>query len=570
MNQATGSILIVDDTKLNLEIMKALLQSEYDILTVSNGLEGLHLAHTEKVDLILLDVNMPGIDGFETCARLKSDPATENIPVIFVTCRDDVAEETKGLALGAIDYIIKPISAPIVKARVRNHIRMKQYQDRLAQLTELELFRQTFELAAVGIAHVAPDGHWLRVNRKLSEILGYSYCELLQLTFQDITHPEDLETDLQFAQKLLDGSLASYEMNKRYIGKHGNTIWANLTGSLVRDAAGNPAYFIAIVEDISERKRLELELFAYKNHLEQMVTERTEKLLLADASVRQLSAAVEQSPVSVVITDTDGNISYVNPKFVEMTGYTGDELYGKNPRILKSSETPAATYADMWQKLSSGQTWRGEFCNKKKNGELYWESASIKPLIDEKGHITHYVGVKADITQRKQTEAKLRELSLTDELTGLSNRRGFTLLAEQQIKLSQRLQQGFSLFFADMDGMKRINDQLGHAIGDQALQEMANLLKESFRASDIVARIGGDEFVCLSVDAKPAEIAANLARLQQNIAQVNQNTSRPYTLSLSIGAATYDPANPTDLETLLAEADKQMYLAKKAKNGIRR
>lgn len=105
---------------------------------------------------------------------------------------------------------------------------------------------------------------------------------------------------------------------------------------------------------------------------------------------------------------------------------------------------------------------------------------------------THYVGVKADITQRKQTEAKLRELSLTDELTGLTNRRGFTILAEQQIKLSQRLQQGFAIFFADMDGMKGINDQLGHAVGDQALQEMAKILKESFRASDIVARLGGD------------------------------------------------------------------------------
>lgn len=569
MNQATGTILIVDDTKLNLEIMKALLQSEYAILTASNGLEGLHLAQTEKIDLILLDVNMPGIDGFETCARLKADPATENIPVIFVTARDEVAEETKGLALGAIDYIIKPISAPIVRARVHNHMRMKQYQDRLAQLTELELFRQTFELAAVGIVHVAPDGRWLRVNRKLSEILGYSYSELLQLTFQDITHPDDLDIDLQFAQKLLDGSLSSYEMNKRYIDKLGKTIWANLTCSLVRDADGNPVYFIAIVEDISESKRLELELSAYKNHLEQLVAERTEKLLLADASIRQLSAAVEQSPVSVVITDTGGNISYINPKFAELTGYTADELYGKNPRILKSSETPAATYADMWQKLSSGKTWRGEFCNKKKNGELYWESASIKPLIDEKGHITHYVGVKADITQRKQTEAKLRELSLTDELTGLTNRRGFTILAEQQIKLSQRLQQGFAIFFADMDGMKGINDQLGHAVGDQALQEMAKILKESFRASDIVARLGGDEFACLSVDAGTADIAANLARLQQNITESNQKVLRPYTLSLSIGAASYDPANPVDLETLLAEADKQMYLAKKAKNGIR-
>ena len=296
MNNSPGSILIVDDTRLNLEIMKSLLQNDYAIFTAADGLTGLQMAQTEKVDLILLDINMPGMDGYEVCARLKSDPATENIPVIFVTARDDVAEETKGLALGAIDYIIKPISAPIVKARVRNHMRMKQFQDRLAQ-----------------------------------------------------------------------------------------------------------------------------------------------------------------------------------------------------------------------------------------------------------------------------SEMKLRELSLSDELTGLFNRRGFTILADQQIKLSQRLQQGFSLFFADMDGMKWINDNLGHTVGDQALLETAKIIKKSFRASDIVARIGGDEFVCLSVDASPAEIAANLDRLEQNIAKRHLCASRAYSLSLSIGAATFDPANPIDLETLLAEADKQMYIAKKSK-----
>ena len=418
MNNSPGSILIVDDTRLNLEIMKSLLQNDYAIFTAADGLTGLQMAQTEKVDLILLDINMPGMDGYEVCARLKSDPATENIPVIFVTARNDVTEETKGLALGAIDYIIKPISAPVVKARVRNHMRLKQYQDRLAQ---------------------------------------------------------------------------------------------------------------------------------------------------ADIKVRQLSAAVEQSPASIVITDTNGLMVYVNPRFCELTGYPAETLVNQNTRIFQSPLTPPSTYKEMWSTISAGKLWRGEFCNKKLNGELYWESASISPLLDENGKITHYISVKEDITQRKEAETKLRELSLTDELTGLYNRRGFTILAEQQIKLSRRLQQGFSLFFADMDGMKWINDNLGHTVGDQALLETAKIIKKSFRASDIVARIGGDEFVCLSVDASPAEIAANLARLQQNIAKSNLCASRAYSLSLSIGAATFDPANPIDLETLLAEADKQMYIAKKSK-----
>ena len=422
MNCSPGSILIVDDTRLNLEIMKSLLQNDYTIFTASDGQTGLALAQTEKIDLVLLDINMPEMDGYEVCARLKSDPATENIPVIFVTARDDVAEETKGLALGAIDYMIKPISAPVVKARVRNHMRLKQYHDRLYQ---------------------------------------------------------------------------------------------------------------------------------------------------SDIKVRQLSAAVEQSPVSVVIMDTDRLIVYVNPMFCEMTGYAAESLLNQNSRFLQSPLTPPSIYAEVWQNLTAGQTWCGEFCNQKKNGELYWESVSIKPLLDNAGQITHYVGVITDITLRKQTETKLRELSLTDELTGLSNRRGFTILAEQQIKLSQRLQQGFFLFFADMDCMKGINDIFGHAIGDQALQELAKLLKESFRASDIVARLGGDEFVCLSVETGPAEIAATLTRLQHNIAEANRTLSRPYTLSLSIGTAQFDSARPSDLDTLLVEADRQMYIAKKAKNGVR-
>ena len=422
MNSSPGSILVIDDTRLNLEIMKTLLQNDYTVFTASDGQAGLLLARTEKIDLILLDINMPEMDGFEVCARLKSDSATENIPVIFVTARDDVAEETKGLALGAIDYIIKPISAPIVKARVRNHMRLKQYHDRLAQ---------------------------------------------------------------------------------------------------------------------------------------------------SNIKVRQLSAAVEQSPVSVVITDTDGLMVYVNPRFCELTGYAPEALINQNTRILQSPLTPLATYTEMWQTINAGRLWRGEFCNKKENGELYWESASISPLLDENGKVTHYIGIKEDITPRKAAEEKLRELSLTDELTGLSNRRGFTILAEQQIKLSQRLQQGFSIFFADMDGMKWINDRLGHVIGDQALQELAKLLKESFRASDIIARIGGDEFVCLSVETGPDAISASLSRLQQNIATANQSGVRPYTLSLSIGAATFDPATPVDFETLLAEADRKMYAAKNAKSTVR-
>ena len=130
----------------------------------------------------------------------------------------------------------------------------------------------------------------------------------------------------------------------------------------------------------------------------------------AEEKLRQLSRAVEQSPASIVITNPAGDIEYVNPRFIEVTGYTLAEALGKNPRILKSGEKGPEAYRELWETISSGQEWRGEFHNKKKNGELYWESASISPIRDLTGRVSHYLAVKEDITARKQTEAERDQL----------------------------------------------------------------------------------------------------------------------------------------------------------------
>jgi PAS domain S-box-containing protein len=130
----------------------------------------------------------------------------------------------------------------------------------------------------------------------------------------------------------------------------------------------------------------------------------------AEEKLRQLSTAVEQSPASIVITDTAGDIEYVNPKFVQVTGYTLAEALGKNPRILKSGEKNPEAYRELWETITAGKEWRGEFHNKKKTGELYWEFASISPIRDPAGRVTHFVAVKEDITARKQTEAERDKL----------------------------------------------------------------------------------------------------------------------------------------------------------------
>lgn len=170
-----------------------------------------------------------------------------------------------------------------------------------------------------------------------------------------------------------------------------------------------------------------------------------------------------------------------------------------------------------------------------------------------------------DITDRRLAEEKVRNMAITDALTGIYNRRGFIALAEQQIKTASRNKEQMRLFYIDVDSMKEINDKLGHVAGDQSLIETANVLRRTFRKSDIIARIGGDEFVILAIDVKGIDSQVFSERLRNNIDELNRKESRSYKLGLSWGAAAYDPETPTSLHQLMSEADQIMYTRKNDK-----
>src|ERR1017187_7503679 len=259
----------------------------------------------------------------------------------------------------------------------------KQAEDALLQSEEQ--FRAMFELASVGIAQADPrTGQWVRVNQKMCEITGYSADELLQMRVPEMTHPEDRQSDREKFERVVRGEAPDCRMEKRYIRKDGRLAWVNVNMTIIRDAAGQPTRTVAAIEDITERK-------------------------LVQESHDRLAMAVEQATETVVITDTQGTILYANPAFEKTSGYTRAEALGQNPRVLKSGKHNAEFYHQMWAVLQRAETWNGHFINKRKDGTLYEEEATISPVRDAAGTIVNYVAVKRDVTREVQIESQFRQ-----------------------------------------------------------------------------------------------------------------------------------------------------------------
>ncbi|AUC60430.1 diguanylate cyclase/phosphodiesterase with PAS/PAC sensor(s) [Cyanobacterium sp. HL-69] len=276
-----------------------------------------------------------------------------------------------------------------------------------------------------------------------------------------------------------------------------------------------------------------------------------------------LHQASEQSPASIIITDNTGEIQYVNSKFERVTGYSREEVIGKNPRILKSGETSKQEYQKIWQTISSGKEWHGEFHNRKKNGELFWEIASISPIKDEYGIITHYVAVKEDITEKKHQEELLSHQANYDYLTELPNRLLGMERLKQEISKAYRDKLSVALIFLDLDNFKNINDTLGHQYGDELLVVVAQRLRGCLRESDTVARLGGDEFlIIVSSLSSPAQGEIIASKLLYAMRKPFTIAGEKRFVSASIGVTFY-PQDGDTIQNLIKNADLAMYAAKK-------
>tara|TARA_R110002049_G_scaffold73666_8_gene190267 strand:- start:3922 stop:5721 length:1800 start_codon:yes stop_codon:yes gene_type:complete len=293
--------------------------------------------------------------------------------------------------------------------------------------------------------------------------------------------------------------------------------------------------------------------------------------LRQERTILKLSSAVTRSPYAVVITDGAGNIEYVNPAFTTMSGYAAEEVLGRNPSLLGSGKTPRATFEEMWTQLRRGESWQGEFINLRKDGSEFTESALVYPIVDATGRTLHYLSHNEDITARKAILRRIEELSDFDQLTGLPNRG----LLEQRFDEARDQQThdartpALTVAWLDLDNFKRINDSLGHAVGDALLRKVANRLRAGLRDEDTLSRQSGDDFLILlpGVGQEQAVHIANelLVTLQQPI-PLPDNT---LVVSGSLGLALY-PTDGTSLDELLMNAESAMYRVKQeGRNSFR-
>ena len=402
--KVTGLIAMVHDITDSKRAEEALRESESRYHSLfENMLEG--YAHCQIVvegdnvrDFIYLEVN----SAFETLTGLKNvigKTRNEVIPganeanpeLLEMYCRVALSGEpercetwVKSLGIWFSISVYSHKKGHFVA--VFDNITERKHAEEALRESE-ERFAGAFEHAPIGVALASPAGRWLKINRALCRLVGYTEAEMFERSFQDITYPGDLADSLECVRQLIAGEVQSYQSEKRYIHAAGHLVTVLLNVSLVRDLLNQPRYFIAQIQDITERKRTE-------------------------QSLRLLSSAVKQSKESIMITEADldlpgPRITFVNPAFTQMTGYTAAEVLGQTPRLLHGPRTDPAVLARLRHNLEQGDDFSGETINYRKDGTEFIIEWQIAPLRDSSSAITHFVAIQRDVTGRRRLEAQL-------------------------------------------------------------------------------------------------------------------------------------------------------------------
>jgi diguanylate cyclase (GGDEF)-like protein/PAS domain S-box-containing protein len=356
--------------------------------------------------------------------------------------------------------------------------------------------------------------------------------------FLQTVHPDDVKKVTTSVQNAIEG-ISEYDTTHRIILPDGDIRFVHEQAYITRNERGEAIHMVGTVHDITETKK-------------------------ANERLRLSAEVIKNSLEGILITDENRKIIEINPAFSEITGYEIDEIYGREPSILKSGWQDDNFYTAMWNEINKNGKYRGEIWDRKKNGELYASSLSISAIKDENGKITNYVAITSDITEKQENEKKIHNLAYFDMLTSLPNRTLFQDRAVQRIASAKHHKDDkIAFLFLDLDNFKYINDSLGHHVGDHFLQIAANRIKNILAADVELARLGGDEFIAM-VEFMPYESSKVSEYAQLIISECNRSftieNSEVYS-GVSIGISIF-PDDGEDYDSLIKQADIAMYKAK--------
>lgn len=330
----------------------------------------------------------------------------------------------------------------------------------------LDLKRKIFSSSAFGVATYMINGNCVWANSALADLLNTTLQQVFAKNFATMR-----SWRRSGLYDLVTGAIENDRECSRdihLVSTPNRDIWAHCIAFPFTN--NNQRFVLVMVHDISSRK-------------------------LREQKLTRFASSISKGPSLVIMTDLKGNIEYVSDKITETTGYTREEVLGKNSRIFKSGFTPGTVYENMWETITGGLEWTGELYNRRKSGSTYWEHISISPIIGADGTISHFVAVKEDVTRQKLLEEALYHHATSDSLTGLYGRRMAIELGNLEICRAKRHEYSISVITIDIDHLKRINEAHGYATGDTVLLSVLRTLKNLLHPGVVMGRTGGDELV---------------------------------------------------------------------------
>ena len=532
------TVLVVEDNPGDARLVELYLQEEvgasFTVLKAERLVTALGILAARPVDVVLLDLSLPDSFGMATLERLRA--ASPLVPVVVLTGTNDEALALQALREGAQDYLVKGLGDGMLVRRAIFYAIERSMAAQALRRSESR-FRALFANAGIGVVLADAEGRVVEANPAFLSMLGRAEAELRGQTLEAHAHPDDFRQCEALRAEVLAGGRDGFQMAQRYTARSGGTVWARLTCTVMREGDGRHPFTVTVVEDITERKRLEDEM-------------------------RLAATVFANSGDGLFVTDADNRIVHVNPAFTLITGYQPAEVEGRNPSMLASGRHDREFFAQMWAALRRDGRWQGEIWDRRKDGEMFAGWQNIAMVRDAEGRVQNYVAVLSDITSRKEVEERLSYAANHDPLTRLPNRTLFHERLSRAIARAQRSQTLVALLFIDLDRFKQVNDTLGHLAGDMLLQQVAERLSGCTRQGDTVARLSGDEFTIILEDIQDPRDAAVVAHkvLRRLLEPVTLNAGEAH-ISSSIGVAIY-PTDAGDAQTLLKLADQAMYRAK--------